>query len=209
MAEESRSDLVDVIVYPWHESGAAPSNDGDKPFLTVYNRGSPEFASRGFDSDVGKIPWSSLYDKFFSKDSKQVQKDRNRGNFQVNFGIAGGQCHQQRNDPAKVLLTGGVAVPAKRKGTDGKSVQDAYATVDDMATRLGIPWAADNERMKGRRDMNYATNRHSNKAESLTIACNFLGQATETKEHRDSENCRDEADALIVSVICQPTDRVS
>ena len=62
-----------------------------------------------------QIPFQDLLDDCLAKGVNCL--DAKRGNYQVSYGFAGGQCYEVRND-ASILKHFGTAIPALRKDTE-------------------------------------------------------------------------------------------
>ncbi len=134
MLADVKRDPVGVSVFRTNKSVVG------RDFVTVLNQGTPEFnRDKRLNALVSKLPFEKMlqklvYDKEFSKDSK----DAKRGNYQANFGFASGQSCEKHN-PASDKAHYGVSLPALLVGTEDHL--DLMALVTDLCKLVGVDWS--------------------------------------------------------------------
>ena len=116
-----------------------------------------------------------------------------RGNIQLNFGIAGGQSHARRT-PATILENAGTAFPSWLQGSRNELVQQVMLIGTKLAEQLKFPWMSlDSARKYERRlamGIHKCLGRSDIKLEHCTFFCNKIDGTTWFAEHGDEENCR-------------------
>ena len=113
--------------------------DTHRGFVQVLNCGTPEYERVA--AAVESIPWQGLYDTYYHK-VKKGSKDKNRGNFQVSFGYACGQCHEKRT-PANIRQHAGCAVPGILSDTETDLIQQTFHALGQILTILGAAWTCE------------------------------------------------------------------
>ena len=188
---------VDLVVsQKVYQCNASHVQSDGGTFLQVYNEGTPEFDQSGVGDIATELPFHQAMEKWMGT---QAEFDKNRGNLQVNFGGAGGQCCQKRTQDSISRNFGG-AMPADRVGTNDPLVQ----TIMEFGAALGriakLPWA-DNDQWRRRLEVSVhpkfgegVLHEHGSCVFGLVPGCQVI-------HHCDQENCNELPNVITASAI--------
>jgi hypothetical protein len=196
VAAETRTDQG-MTSYFWDKSSVEddlvfPSTDQPTPassYLNVWNSGTPEYESMGMATFVEALPFQQIMDAYYPKDGSPDK----RGNLQVNFGFAGGRSHEKRTSE-QVFADYGVAVPSTRTGTMDPLVVQTFQAMSDLAKRVGVTWTCP-KILEANPAVKERLGRFAHKIddhcwlEDLDFIFQVLDGETQTKKHKDNENC--------------------